>query len=330
MKKAEAIEATRKRCRERNMSYNTEKTYVHWVHRFCDWKRQVENRALGLAQYLDFLGQQVSISTQKQALNALVFFYRQVLDRDPGPLNFRNARKPGRVPQCLTADECEQLFEHMRGLPKLQAMLMFGSGLRIGEVLALRVKDIDFQHGTLTVRGGKGDKDRIVPLPRRLEKALHYQIDQVAKPKWEHDRKHDHPAPYLPDSLVRKLGDQVTEFEWFWLFPANQLSVCPRTKIRRRHHVTDRSVSKAISRARKMAGLRKRVTPHTLRHSFATAMLLAETDLKSLSVLLGHTSTRTTERYLHALPQLAHRTQSPLDAPPQTSKIVPFQPRHAA
>lgn len=323
MTKAEAISAVRKRCAERNFSTQTEKTYVHWIARYCDWKRG--NASGGISDYLNFLAPQVAAKTQAQALNALLFFYKQVLGKEVGKLDFRYAEKAPRVPVCLSHSECHRLFGQMSGLPQLQAQLMYGAGLRVSEMLALRIKDLDFENRAIVVRGGKGDKDRTVPLPQSLVEQLNEQIEK-ARHWWEVDRDAENPPPYLPASLVRKLGDQVTELEWFWLFPASRLSTCPRSKIVRRHHLTDRGVAKAIARAARRAKIGKRVTPHVLRHSFATAMLINGLDIKSLSVLLGHKTTKTTERYLHAVPGLTDRVVSPLDVAP--SNVVPISSPH--
>lgn len=313
MKKSEALAATRKRCAERNFSIQTERTYVHWIARFCDWKRG--NAAGGISDYLNFLAPQVAPKTQAQALNAVLFFYKQVLKREVGKLDFRYAEKAPRVPVCLSHEECHRLFGQMHGLPQLQAQLMYGTGMRVSEMLALRIKDLDFANRAIVIRGGKGDKDRTVPMPQALVWQLTEQIER-ARHWWKVDRAAGNPPPYLPDSLVRKLGDQVTELEWFWLFPAAGLSTCPRSKIVRRHHVTDRGVAKAIARAARRARIGKRVTPHVLRHSFATALLVNGADIKTVSVLLGHSNTKTTERYLHAVPGLQHKAVSPLDMVP--------------
>jgi integron integrase len=324
MNKKQAIEATIRKCRERSLALETERTYQYWVGQFCDWKRL--HPTGGLEDWLSDLAPRVAVATQCQALNALVFFWRHVLRREVGELNYKPARKPRRIPTVLMPEECQALFAQMSGVAQLQAQLMFGSGLRVSEMLGLRVKDLDFATGTIIVRGGKGDKDRSVPMPRALRPALEEQIEKTEH-WWRVDREAGNPAPYLPPSLARKLGSQTTAFPWFWVFPAQGLSRDPRSGVERRHHLTDRGVAKAISLAARRARLAKRVSPHVLRHSFATAMLLAGMDLKSLSVLMGHSSTRTTEIYLHCIPHVSMRAVSPLDqGPVGGAAILPFSP----
>ena len=209
----------------------------------------------------------------------------------------------------------------MKGTPQLQAQLMFGTGLRVSEMLALRVKDLDFGNRTITVRDGKGGKDRVTPMPRRLEAHLKEQVEK-ARHWWTVDRTAGNPPPFLPNSLQKKLGGQVSELPWFWVFPASNLSKDPRSGIVRRHHLTDRGVAKAIKVAASRARLQKRVHPHMLRHSFATECVRNGVDIKTLSVLLGHKTTATTEIYLHCLPAVAAQVASPLDMEP--SNVVPL------
>lgn len=324
MTKTEALYRFRHEIRKRNKAYTTEKTYLHWISRYSDYLRI--HPGDGPDDYLTFLADPpdraahpVSMSTQRNALNALAKFHEWVLDRPMGKLTFQPARKHRKVPDFLTLSECHSLFGQMKGIPQLQSQLMFGTGLRVSECLALRIKDLDFSHHTLTVRDGKGGKDRVVPLPRCLVPDLLEQIEK-ANHFWKVDRTAGHPAPYLPDSLARKLGRQASEFPWFWLFPASGLSTDPRSGIVRRHHLTDAGIAKAIRIATRRAGLTKRVTPHVMRHSFATQSLQNGLDIKSLATLLGHKSIATTEIYLHCLPSLAFRAVSPLDQP--TGNIV--------
>jgi site-specific recombinase XerD len=249
-------------------------------------------------------------------------FHRWVLKRDREEWNFKPARPSRKVPDFLTLPELHLLFGQMSGVPQLQAQIMAGTGLRVSECLSLRIKDLDFRSGGITVRNGKGGKDRTVGMPKCLVSQLQEQIEK-AEHFWKVDRKTSNPAPYLPESLEKKLGKQTTEFPWFWLFPASKLSKDPRSGIIRRHHLTDRGVAKAIKIAAAKAGIQKRVTPHVMRHSFATESLRNGLDIKSLATLLGHKSTATTEIYLHALPDLAFRAVSPLDAQPQSLIAFP-------
>lgn len=317
MKKTTAIELMEARCRER-VNFRTRRTYVARVKKFVEWKDR--HRAGSVSDYLSEIAPHVAKATQKQTLNAIAFFYKHVVGKPMGKLTFRYSEAPPRAPVCLSLEECHQLFGQMRGLPQFQAQLMFGTGLRISEMLALRIKDVDFANGSIVVRGGKGDKDRSVPMPHTLRDQLAEQIEK-AEFWWKVDRDAKNPPPYLPTSLAGKLGEQVAELPWFWLFPATNLSRDPDSGIVRRHHVTAQGVAKAIKIAARRAGIRKRVTPHTLRHSFATSLLVHGADIKTVSVLLGHATTKTTERYLHAVPSLQHKAVSPLDLTP--GNVVP-------
>lgn len=325
MKKKDAMELMEKRCWERNLAHATVKTYLGWFGQFCDWRLKEGNRDKGPEEFLGFLAtdRRVNWRTQKQALNALNFFWKHCLGKDLGRLNFRGGSSFQRVPTWLTMEECSRLFGEMRGIvPRLQAGLMVGCGFRRKEVLTLRVKDLDFSGQTITVRGGKGDKDRTVPMPRALMGDLKEQVDRATR-LWQVDRQAGHPAPEISESLGRKLGRaQMESLGWFWLFPAAGLSVDPKTKIRRRHHVTERGLAKAVVTAARSARFTKRVTPHTLRHSYAMALVIAGTDVRTISTLMGHANVTTTEIYLHAVPQLALRVSSPLDASP--GNVVPM------
>lgn len=327
MKRDDAIELMERRSWERNLARSTVATYVAWFTRFCDWRMLPGNRELGPQEFLSHLSgtERVNWRTQKQALNALNFFWKHCLGRDLGTLDFRKGSNYQRTPTWLSLAECERLFSVMRGVvPKLQAQLMFGCGFRRREVLRLRIKDLDFDGGTIQVRASKGDKDRVVPMPRALESELR---DQVARATalWEVDRRAGNPAPEIEESLARKLGrKQMESRPWFWMFPARGLSIDPKSKIRRRHHVTERGLAKAVATAARDSQQSKRVTPHTLRHSYAMAQVMAGTDIRTLATLMGHAHVETTEIYLHAVPQLALRVASPLDGPVGPANVVPL------
>jgi len=322
MNKTEAVEKTIETCRSRNMAFSTERTYAHWVGKFAEWKRQ--NPSEGLQEWLSGMAPSVAPKTQAQALNAVVFFYKRVLEKEVGKLDFKPACRNRKIPDFLTERECHLLFGQMNGVAQLQAQLMFGAGLRKTEMLSIRVKDLDFESFTITVRNGKGGKDRVVPLPRSLSADLKEQCEK-ARYWWDMDQKQGNPPPYLPNSLLKKLGSQTAEFGWFWIFPANNLSVCPRSGVRRRHHITDRCVSRALKVAASRAGIMKRVHPHVLRHSFATSLLRNGMDIRSLASLMGHKSTETTEIYLHCLPDIGVRAVSPLDISPSNVVSAAFR-----
>lgn len=320
MKKSCALELVTRRARERNLALATERTYCHWIACYCEWKLQ-GNLEGGPQEYLSWLAPQCAEKTQRQALNALAFFYRHCLEKEMGDLKYRPAEKARRVPVWLMPDEVSRLLASMPQLPRLQAELMYGGGLRVSEMLSLRIKDLDLGAATITVRGGKGDKDRVTMLPRASIDALRDQIER-ARALWQWDRDHGTPPPYLPDSLARKLGRQISDFAWFWLFPSGKLSTCPRSGIVRRHHLTEQGVNHALKQAGRLARIDKRISAHVLRHSFATALLMQGIDVRSLSELLGHAHVETTEIYLHCLPQLASRAVSPLDVAP--ANVVPL------
>lgn len=320
MKKSVALDLVTRRARERNLALETERTYRLWVASFCDWKLR-GNREGSVGEFLSWLAPRCAVKTQRQALNALVFFYKHCLQKDLGVLDFRPAERPRRVPVWLMPDEVARLLAAMPPLPRLQAELMYGAGLRVSEMLALRIKDLDYGAGTITVRGGKGDKDRVSLLPKASVDGLRDQVER-ARALWEWDQRHGTPPPYIPESLGRKLGRQVGEFAWFWVFPSGKLSSCPRSGIVRRHHLTEQGINHALKRAARMARIEKRVSAHVLRHSFATAMLMNGMDVRSLSELMGHAHVETTEIYLHCLPQLASRAVSPLDVAPRN--VVAF------
>jgi integron integrase len=323
MKKSVALELVTRRARERNLALETERTYCHWIKRFCEW-RLAGNLEGGPQEYLSWLAPQCAEKTQRQALNALAFFYQHCLGKDMGELTYRPAEKPRRVPVWLMPDEVARLLQPMPPLARLQAELMYGAGLRVSEMLSLRIKDVDLGSMTITVRGGKGDKDRVTLLPRASADAVRDQIERC-RPLWQWDQDHQTPPPFIQESLAKKLGKQIGEFHWFWLFPSSKLSACPRSKIVRRHHLTEQGVNHALRKAGRLARIEKRLSAHVLRHSFATAMLMNGLDVRSLSELLGHAHIETTEIYLHCLPQLAARAVSPLDVVPGNVIAMPVQ-----
>ena len=293
----------------------TEDSYRNWVRRFWEWKKN-HHRNGTPGDYLTWLAPQCAVKTQKQALNALAFFYQHCLGKEMGELDFRLAEKPRRVPVWLMPEEMNRLLASMVNPARLQAGILYGSGLRVSELLRLRIKDLDLAAGTVTVRGGKGDKDRVTVLPQSLDGEIREQIEW-ARALWEWDQANGTPPPFIDPSLARKLGRQIGEFRWFWLFPSGSLSRCPRSGIVRRHHVTEQGINHALRKAARLARIEKRVSAHALRHSFATAMLMGGADLKTVSELLGHAHLETTEIYLHCLPQLASRVVSPMDRVPE-------------
>lgn len=327
MTKAELITELEGACKRRHMSRNTFASYRGWLCRFIDWAKNNpqdtdETRA---SEYLGFIAENSSEATQNQALNAIVFMHKHALRRPLGELpTWTKAKRPKRLPSWVTAREAFAMFEHMRGESLEMGQMMFGAGLRLTECLRLRVKDVDFDNATVTIRGGKGDKDRTTLLPHALIDSLRARTKEN-RYLFEQDQKNQTPGVMLPEPVGRKYQNAGKQWEWFWLWPGKNISRDPETGIKRRHHIHKDTFAKSVRRAKERAQITKRVTAHSFRHGFATALILAGTPINEVQELLGHTSIQTTEVYLHCLPRLSSRVQSPLDVQPD---IVPFTPAH--
>jgi len=304
--------------RTERYAYRTETTYLEWVRRFLIFAAPRTRRELAwedAKEYLDYLTviRRVSSGTQNQALSALQFLFGTVLKRKAGGRReLERAPQTVRVPTVLTREELGQLLDGMDGTGKLMAELMYGAGLRVMECARLRVKDLDFGNGYIVVRAGKGDKDRRAPLPKKLVKSLEAQLEQ-AKDRWERDRKMGVEGVFMPEALSVKYVNAGKEWPWFWLFPSSGLSIDPWTKVERRHHVDVNGVQKLVKRAALRAGLTKPVSPHTLRHSFATHLLESGADIRTVQELLGHADVSTTMIYTHVLGRPGSVAVSPLD-----------------
>jgi integron integrase len=299
-------------------SYRTEKTYLEWVRRFVVFTRPGSWRELAWPQaqeFLDYLtlARRVSASTLNQAMSALQFVFRAVLKKRAGGAGgVKRPERRKRVPTVLTRGEVASLLEGMTGTGRLMAELLYGSGLRVLECVRLRVKDVDFGNGYLVVRGGKGDKDRRVPLPKATVKGLKDQLG-VARERWEKDAALGVEGVFLPEALSVKYPNAETEWGWYWLFPAAELSEDPWTKKIRRHHLGENGIQQLVKRSALRAGLVKPVTPHTLRHSFATHLLESGADIRTVQELLGHSDVSTTMIYTHVLNRPGVAVKSPLD-----------------
>ena len=257
--------------------------------------------------------ERVAAGTQRQALNAGVFFFREVLRRSPGDLgDFTRSPRHRNVPSVLSREECGKLFAELPGTSRLMAELMYGAGLRLSELLRLRVKDVDLERLQLAVRAGKGNKDRLTMIPRSLAAQLKEHRERLRGLHGK-DREAGLPGVELPEALERKWPKAGEKFEWFWFFPSRNLMRDHRSGIVRRHHVLDATFQKAIREAAARAKLDKRVTPHTLRHSFATHLLESGTGIRDLQDLLGHSDISTTQIYLHTAKQTGVGIRSPLD-----------------
>ena len=299
------------------MLWRTEETYRRWAGRFAEFLLpRLPQVAEGsdIAAFLSKLAveQRASASTQKQALNALVFFLQEGLRRNVGELAFKRARERRRVPMVLSREECGRLFAEMNGTSRLMAELMYGAGLRLMELLRLRVHHLDLERGQLKVFAGKGDKDRLTVLPERLRPMLEQHLARLRK-LHAADRAARLPGVWLPEGLERKFQRAGETWEWQWLFPSREAVRDPVSGLRRRHHVLDGTFQNAVRLAAQAAGITKRVTPHVLRHSFATHLLEDGSDIRTVQDLLGHESLETTQIYTHVMRRPGLGVRSPLD-----------------
>jgi len=299
-------------------AYRTEQSYSDWVCRFLAYfpgkdPLQMGNREV--FSFLEYLALQrkVASSTQNQALNALVFLYEKVLEQPLGELGpFARAKRPRRLPVVLSRDEVRRLLAEMDGTFGLMAQLMYGTGMRLMEVVRLRVKDIDFDYGQIIVRDGKGQKDRVVPLPEKIAEALINHLDQIHKIHAE-DLIQGVGRVYLPDALQRKYPAAAQEWGWQYVFPSSRVSIDPRSGEKRRHHLHENGLQKKIKVCAAKAGIVKQVNSHALRHSFATHVLEAGYDIRTVQELLGHADVSTTMIYTHVLNKPGLGVRSPLD-----------------
>jgi integron integrase len=313
--------------RTKRYSYRTEQCYVAWIEHFIrfhhwpdGWRHPVDLDAADVERFLTHLAVQrrVSASTQNQALNAIVFLYRDVLKRDLGNFDAVRARRTRHAPTVLAQPEVQQLLAVLAELSKhepyaLMAQLLYGAGLRLMECCRLRVKDIDLERGQLTVRGGKGAKDRFVMLPAAARAGL---VEQLAWRRSVHERDlaRGFGRADMPDALERKFPGASHQLGWQFVFASSRLSRCPRTGRWGRHHVHEAGVQRAVTTAVRKLGWTKRATCHTLRHSFATHLLEMGQDIRTVQELLGHSDVRTTMIYTHVMQKAAARVRSPLDA----------------
>jgi len=304
--------------RVRRMSIRTEQSYEHWIARFCKfhgWQPPGDMSPDRVCTFLEYLAveRRVSSSTQKVALNALVFLFREVLGKETTEsIAFTRAPPKQRIPVVLTQDEVRRLLLAMSGQTRLMAALMYGTGMRLMECVRLRVQDIDFGFRQITVRCGKGAKDRVVPLPDKLVRALQSHLQNV-RTLHQDDLQAGFGAVFMPPALARKLGGAVLDWRWQYVFPAPRLSVDLTSGKTRRHHVHESGLQKAVRTAVVAATIDKRVTSHTLRHSFATHLLQSGKDIRIIQELLGHSDLATTMIYTHVLQKGGLGVQSPLD-----------------
>lgn len=312
------FEEVRRVLRLKHYSLRTEEVYLGWIRRFVLAHGRRHPRELGAAEVEHFLSGlavqgKVAASTQNQALSALLFLYRQVLGIElPWMEGVVRAKRPQRVPAVLSREEVTRVLACMEGRPWLLASLLYGTGMRLMEALRLRVKDVDFDRREITVRDGKGGKDRHTMLPQTLADPLRREIERAAT-LHAADLAAGFGAVWLPHALARKYPSAPRESGWQYVFPAPRRSRDPRDGIERRHHFDDALLSRALKRACRDAAVAKPVSAHTLRHSFATHLLEAGQDIRTVQELLGHKDVATTQIYTHVLNRGGLGVVSPLD-----------------
>lgn len=301
----------------RGLALKTRQTYAGWMMRFAGFAgtaRRVMSETVA-REWLSTLvdKEKVAFATQKQALNALVFFYRDVCGREELDLQVKMRKTGRRQPVILNRGELMGLIEKLEDHYKTAALLQYGAGLRLKELTSLRIKDVDLERGVVTIHAGKGDKDRETVIPNCLKDALSLKIEESLR-YWEEDRSKGVAGVALPGALARKMPRAGEKPGWYWLFCADHLSEDPESGVLRRHHLHPKVYAEAIRRAAENAGIRKRVTTHALRHSFATDLIRGGTDIRTLQELLGHADVKTTEIYAHAAEIGNERgVRSPLD-----------------
>ena len=312
------LQRVRQAIRTRHYSLHTEEAYVQWVKRYVLFHNKRHPAEMGeaeIAQFITHLAvkERVAASTQNQALCALLFLYREVLGRDMEAVpDIVWAKRPQRLPTVLTQNEIRALLSHLSGSAWLMANLLYGAGLRQSECLRLRVQDIDFEANQLLVRDAKGNKDGVTVLPQKVKAALSEHLVKVKK-LHESDLRQGYGTVYLPHALSRKYKNANREWRWQYVFPASHLSVDPRSGIKQRHHLDGSVLARKLKMAAKEAGITKRVTCHTLRHSFATHLLQANYDIRTVQELLGHEDVKTTMIYTHVLNRGGLGVKSPSD-----------------
>ena len=316
------IARLRQTLRARHYSRRTEKAYAGWVARFlCRLPRELPPREAGAADVTRFLSRlamqdRVAASTQTQAFSALLFLFREVLERRlDGLEEVARAKRPARVPEVLARAEVSAILARLHGAPWLMASLMYGCGLRLLECCRLRVKDIDFLRGEITVRDGKGSKDRVTMLPIRLAEPLRRHLECVGR-LHQRDLSEGLGAVALPHAFERKAPSACRQWAWQWVFPARRLHFDDSAGERRRHHVHESVMQRAFKDALRASGVARRASCHTLRHSFATHLLEDGYDVRTIQELLGHTDVSTTMIYTHVLNRGGRGVRSPLDTTP--------------
>src|SRR5438552_567547 len=302
------VDRVRDVMRLKHYSRRTERTYWDWIERFIRFhgmRHPSEMAEAEVGAFLTHLARDgnVAASTQNQALSALLFLYKEVLKQKIGSLEgVERAKKPMRLPVVLTREEVHKLFAHLHGTTRLMAGLLYGSGLRLMECLRLRVKDLDFGYARITVRDGKGGKDRVTMLPVNLVKSLERHLQKV-QAQHEEDLEAGFGSVFLPNAIAQKYPRAAMEWPWQYVFPSSRLSFDPRSRraVKQRHHIDETLLQDAVKKAVRESGITKPATCHTLRHSFATHLLENGYDIRTVQELLGHKDVSTTRIYTHVL-----------------------------
>lgn len=304
--------------RFKHYSLRTERTYREWIKRFIFFHGKRHPREMGAFEVERFLSdlavtRKVAASTQNQAFNALLFLYREVLHEDLGQIGeVERAKRPERLPVVLTREEAQKVLNGMSGTFQLMARLLYGTGMRLMECVRLRVKDVDFGQNQIVVREGKGFKDRVTLLPESVKQALEEHLKRV-KLLHEKDLAEGNGRVYLPYALSQKYPSADREWGWQYVFPAAGVSRDPRSGVVRRHHVNEQGLQRAMKDAIRLARIAKPASCHSLRHSFATHLLEAGYDIRTVQELLGHVSVLTTQIYTHVMQKPGLGVKSPLD-----------------
>lgn len=313
------LEQVREAIRVRHYSIRTERTYIEWTRRFILFHRKRHPKEMGEAEVAAFLtylavDRKVAASTQNQALNALVFVYKHVLDQPLGEITGAvRAKRPARLPVVLSQDEVRRVLAELRGAQWLIACLQYGSGLRLMESIRLRVKDLEFERHAIMVRDGKGGKDRVVTLADALVEPLQRHLAS-RRNLFDQDSAQGFGTVHLPHALARKYPNAERSWGWQYVFPASRLSTDPRSGTTRRHHLDETVIQKAVAKAVRKCGIEKPASCHTLRHSFATHLLERGADIRTVQEQLGHADVRTTQIYTHVIQRGGRAVLSPLSA----------------
>jgi integron integrase len=331
--KPRLLDLVRQAVRVRHYSYRTEKAYVHWIVRYIRFhglRHPLELSEQEVGEFLTHLAvaRHVSASTQNQALNAIVFLYKHVLDRPLGLIhNAARAKRPRRLPAVFSQEEVRCILERMQGRGRIIAHFLYGSGLRLMECLRLRIKDIDFDRGEIFVRDGKGSKDRVTMLPACLRDDLLRCIER-ARRIHALDLREGFGEVSLPDALQRKYPAAARSLPWQYVFPSDVRSIDPHSKREKRHHLSPDVIQRAVRRAMHEASVLKHGSCHTLRHSFATHLLESGYDIRTIQQLLGHADVKTTEVYTHVLNRGGFAVRSPADVLSSVPCVTPLPGGH--